>query len=70
MVIRPHPRDGRAKLVSISPAGSEAHGRAVAAVGPLLARLEGEFGSAAFAAALPFLERLRAYLDAARDPRP
>lgn len=70
IVIRPHPRDGRAKLVSISPAGSQAHARSVAAVAPLLARLEGEFGSAAFAQALPFLERLRAYLDAARDPRP
>jgi DNA-binding MarR family transcriptional regulator len=68
--VRPHPRDGRAKLVSISPAGARARDRAVAAVGPMLADLETEFGRAAFAEALPFLERLRAFLDAARDAGP
>ncbi len=67
VAVRPNPEDGRSKLVSITDAGRRARDESVAAVGPLLAELEGEFSEAEFAAALPFLERLRATLDAARD---
>ena len=65
--VRRHPRDGRGKLVSITADGRRARARAVAAVGPLLAELEARFRGAEFAAALPFLARVRAYLDAARE---
>ena len=61
------PRDGRAKRVRITPAGRQARDQAIAAIGPVLAELEEIFGTAAFADALPFLQRLRAQLDRARD---
>ncbi len=66
--VRGNPRDGRAKLVSLTPAGSQARREAVAAVAPLVAELEKTFSTEEFSAALPFLQRLRIYLDEARDP--
>ena len=61
------PLDGRAKRVRITPAGRRVRDQAIAAIGPVLAELEAAFGTAAFADALPFLQRLRAHLDRARD---
>ncbi len=62
------PLDGRAKRVRITAAGRRVRDQAIAAIGPVLAELEEVFGGQAFADALPFLHRLRAHLDRARDP--
>lgn len=70
ITVRPDPRDGRGKRVAITSAGRRARDEAVAAIGPLLAELEGAFSRKDFAAALPFLQELRAYLDRSRDPEP
>jgi DNA-binding MarR family transcriptional regulator len=67
VTVGPDPDDGRGKRVHITEAGRRVRDRSIAALGPALAVLEREFGEAAFADALPFLERLRASLDAARD---
>ncbi len=63
----PDPDDGRAKLVRITAAGRAAHRDAIAALGPDLATIEASFGAGGFADALPFLEAVRAHLDANRD---
>ncbi len=62
------PLDGRAKRVRITEQGRRVRDQAIAAIGPVLAELEEVFGGQAFADALPFLQRLRAHLDRARDP--
>ena len=61
--IRPDPADGRAKRVAITAAGREMRERAVAALAPEFAALSEAFAAAEFAELLPFLQRLRAYLD-------
>ena len=67
VAIRPDPRDGRAKLVSLTQTGREVRDQAVAATAPMLAKLCAELGQDAFAEALPFLARVRQFLDAERD---
>lgn len=57
------PADGRRKLVSITPAGLAAHEAGLIAMRPYLERLRAAFADADFAAALPFLRALRAWLD-------
>ena len=47
--------------------GRRARDDAIAALAPLLGQLERRHSKDAFAAALPFLQSVRAYLDAARD---
>lgn len=64
--IAPHGADGRRKLVSITPAGVIAHGQAILALRPYFASLREAFADADFEAALPFLRRLRAWLDGNR----
>lgn len=61
--IRPDPKDGRGKLVRITDAGHEAHKNAVEALAPLIGKIGDEFGSGSFAKSLPFLEKVRIYLD-------
>lgn len=63
IAIRPDPGDGRQKLVSITAAGLEAQEAAFQALGPKLEAIRAEIPQADFAAALPFLSRLRAWLD-------
>lgn len=65
--VRPDPRDGRAKLVSLTEAGRRAHAEAIGSVSPALAALGKAIPDDRFAEALPFLRELRAYLDAERD---
>ena len=65
--VRPDPDDGRGKIVAITEAGRIAREDALAALLPLLQRLEDEFPQSEFAAAIPFLSRIRAWLDRARD---
>lgn len=62
----PDPEDGRGKLVRITGEGRAAHGKCLAAFGPELAAIQAMFGAQAFKAVLPFLERLRTYLDESR----
>ena len=61
--LRPDARDGRAKRVFLADAGRAARDRAIARIGPGIAGLLAEIPEAEFAAALPFLERLRKLLD-------
>ena len=56
--------DGRMKRVAISAAGVEARRAALTAVRPRIEAVREAFDAAAFAAALPFLERLAAWLAA------
>lgn len=66
--VAPDPRDGRAKRVTLTGAGRSAREACVEALGPFLAELEREgLTKEEFAAALPFLRRVRARLDRARD---
>jgi DNA-binding MarR family transcriptional regulator len=59
----PDPNDGRAKLVSITAAGRDMRLRCVDSVSPLLTELLAELSDQEFAAAVPFLEKVRIYLD-------
>ena len=64
---KPDPVDGRGKRVFLTGAGRQAREDAVAAVAPLIARLEAELGRESFRALLPYLQRLRAWLDLERE---
>ncbi len=61
------PQDGRGKQVCITDAGVAMHGRALAAITPVMQQALSSFSVEEFADALPFLVRLREVLDAARD---
>lgn len=67
IAVRPDPKDGRSKRVDITGPGRAAHADAIRRIQPELAFLVGEIGPEPMAAALPFLERLRALLDRRRD---
>jgi DNA-binding MarR family transcriptional regulator len=56
------PADGRRKRVALTDAGVAAHRAAAAAVRPRIEQIRAAFGAHAFEAALPFLERLSAWL--------
>lgn len=58
--------DGRRKRVSLTPEGRAAHEDAVVRLKPMLDSIRRDIPGADFEAALPFLERLRAWLDANR----
>lgn len=59
--------DRRAKKVFLTPAGEEARAQALRAQAPLLDNLLDAFSEEDFVQAIPFLAKLRAHLDAARD---
>jgi DNA-binding MarR family transcriptional regulator len=65
--IGPDPKDGRAKRVALTNKGRRLRDRAIKALGPELAEIEAHIPVRDFARALPFLQRLRAYLDEARE---
>ncbi|HJP23202.1 MAG TPA: MarR family transcriptional regulator [Alphaproteobacteria bacterium] len=67
VAIRPDPNDGRAKRVALTARGLKLRDRAIAALGPELAEITAHIPAQDFATALPFLQRLRAYLDEARN---
>jgi DNA-binding MarR family transcriptional regulator len=62
--VTPDPDDGRRKHVALTDAGLAAQRAAVAGVRPKLEALRGAFEPRDFEAALPFLRRLRTWLDA------
>lgn len=57
------PDDGRAKLVSLTPAGRDMREQCIRNTAPLLIELEAQFGEQCFSDALPLLEAIRKYLD-------
>ena len=64
--VSPDPQDRRGKLVSLTPAGRAAREDAVSALYPKLAELAAEFSDSDIEQVLPFLRRLRAFLDSHR----
>lgn len=67
VTLEPDPADGRAKIVRITRAGRAARDRALAAIAPEIAGLLGEIKGTEFAAALPFLTKLKDVMDRRRD---
>jgi len=67
---KPDPEDGRGKLVYLTEAGRAAREDAIATLRPVFPLLFSEFSEEEFAAAIPFLERLRKFLDDNRDMAP
>ena len=63
--VTPNPRDGRSKRIRLTAAGYQLRNEAIAALTPVIQQLEDEFSIQEFASALPFLKRLRAFLDVA-----
>ena len=64
------PDDGRAKRVTLTAAGRRMREQAIAQLGPAFADLGPVASPAEIEAALPFLRRIRAHLDRARDRDP
>lgn len=67
IAIRPDPADGRGKRVYLTEAGRRLREDAIASLGPSLAALAEAVPPGELAAALPLLQKVRRYLDAARD---
>lgn len=67
VTIAPDPRDARAKVVTITPAGRAAREAAIASLAPKLDGVAHGIEAADIDAALPLLRRLRANLDAERN---
>lgn len=65
--VRADEKDGRGKQVFLTKAGVKVRTEALGALSPLLAELLEAFPEKDFKAAIPFLARLRAHMDAARD---
>lgn len=65
--LEPDPRDGRGKLVFLTPAGRAARQEAVAIAEAAVAPVAGDVSVADIESVLPVLRRLRAALDRARD---
>lgn len=59
--------DRRSKIVSITPAGRDAHQGAIQAIAPLLAELAAALPVKDMLASLPLLEQVRMYLDTRRN---
>ncbi len=68
--ITPDPESGRSKIVRITPAGRRARDQAIAATHADLLHFLEQFPAVTLRDALPLLQEVRAYLDAARDWRP
>jgi DNA-binding MarR family transcriptional regulator len=63
----PDPDDGRSKRVAITDQGRAARDDAIQAIAHHLRDMETEIGAADFEAALPFLAKLRTFLDRRRS---
>ena len=68
--VEPDPRDGRAKRVFITAAGTELTDHAAQAITPVFQKMSEVLSEAEVATILPLLQRLRQHLDAARDGDP
>lgn len=67
IVVEADPADGRAKAVSVTPAGRATRDAAIAALGPLFDSFLADADLAEIEAVLPTLQKVRKILDAARD---
>jgi DNA-binding MarR family transcriptional regulator len=67
VAVRPDDSDGRGKLVRLTSQGRRARDDAIAGLQPLMPLMLNEISEEDFAAALPFLQRVRMFLDANRD---
>lgn len=67
IAVRPDPRDGRGKLVSITPAGRETREQCIVALGELFPKIEPIISDAEMEATLPTLRKLRIGLDSLRS---
>lgn len=65
--MRPNPEDGRSKCVWITEAGRGVREATIGLLAGRFAAMLGEIPAERFAALLPELQAIRAYLDAARD---
>ncbi len=65
--IVPDPNDGRAKLVDITDGGRQAHSDCITALVPMLKKLGAAMDIEGFSSAIPQLEKVRNYLDKARE---
>lgn len=65
--VKADPKDGRGKQVFLTVKGRRARDQSIKALKPVLAELQEVFSARDFQSALPFLQDLRAHLDAARD---
>ncbi len=68
--LSPDPKDGRGKLVVLTEAGRAAREAAVAAATSAITPIAAGIPEAEITSALPFLRRLRAALDRAREEEP
>jgi DNA-binding MarR family transcriptional regulator len=64
---KPHPTDGRSKIVVLTPAGRTFRDEAIASMAPAFRYLADNVDMGELAAALPVLEKVRKLLDAERD---
>lgn len=67
ITVAPDPKDGRGKMVSLTPAGRAVREAAIASLSPLFADLLREVDLGEIEAVLPTLQAVRRVLDAARD---
>lgn len=67
IAMRPNPRDGRSKLVTLTDAGRAFHGQAMAEVARNMQALHEQLAPGTLEALLPHLTHLRAVMDALRD---
>ena len=65
--VRPDPSDGRGKLVSLTPEGRAVRDQAVARIQPELDRIQAVIGIQSIDDAMPFLQKMRAFLDEDRN---
>lgn len=65
--VRPDDNDGRSKVVFLTGSGARARTEALKALSPLLADLLKAVPEKDFRAAIPFLAKVREYMDAERD---
>ena len=63
----PNPEDGRSKCVVLTAKGRAFRDKAIAMIGPDLARIAADISEDKIAEALPVLEAVRTYLDRMRD---
>lgn len=65
--VKGDPNDGRAKIVTITPAGHKMREQCVKNISPFLAELSQEISEKDFATALPVLAKVRSFLDSHRS---
>ncbi len=67
IAIKPDPKDGRGKCVSMTAKGAKARNTAIAALAPLITKLGAHESAASFPTLLPPLMELREFLDKERQ---